>query len=61
MPVRPARQRLVSGSCTSARRLRSTLPSHTRSPLCSCASLHSLWPACGGTCTRRCAPMLGAH
>jgi len=32
--------------------LRSTLPPHTRSPSCSCASLHSLWPACDGTCTR---------
>ena len=42
MPARLARQRRLSGSCTSARNLRSTLPSHIRSPLCSCASLRSL-------------------
>jgi len=45
-PTRPAWQRLLCGSCSSARDLRSTLPPHTRSPSCSCASLHSLWPAC---------------
>jgi len=31
--------------------LRSTLPSHTRSPSCSCASLRSLWSTHDGTCT----------
>lgn len=41
-------------------RLRSTLPPHTRSPSCSCASLHSLWSAYGGTFTHKIAPMLGA-
>src|ERR1017187_4779658 len=40
---------------------RSTLPPHNRSPSCSCASLHSLRPACDGTCTRKSAPMLGAQ
>jgi len=44
-----------------ASQFRSTLPPHTRSPSCSCASLRSLWSACGGTCTRKSAPMLGAH
>jgi hypothetical protein len=42
LPARPDRHRLVSDSCTSAHDLRSTLPSHTRSPSCSCASLRSL-------------------
>lgn len=42
-------------------RLRSTLPPHTRSPSCSCASLRSLWSAYGGTSARKIAPMLGAH
>ena len=42
-------------------RLCSTLPPHGRPPFRSCASLRSLWPARGGTCTRRSAPMLGAH
>ncbi len=41
-------------------RLRSTLPPHTRSPLCSCASLRSLWSTHGGTLTHKIAPMLGA-
>ena len=36
-----ARQRLLCGACSSARDLRSTLPPHTRSPSCSCASLRS--------------------
>ena len=40
---------------------RSTLPFHTRSPSCSCASLRSLWPARGGTFTHKSAPMLGAQ
>ena len=40
---------------------RSALPPHGRSPFRSCASLRSLWPAHGGTCTRKSAPMLGAH
>jgi hypothetical protein len=42
LPARPAWQRLLCGSCSSAHDLRSTLPSHTRSPSCSCASLRSL-------------------
>ena len=42
MPTHPARQRLLCGSCSSAHDLRSTLPSHTRSPSCSCVSLCSL-------------------
>ena len=42
MPARLGRQRLLSGSCPSAHNLCSTLPSHTRSPSCSCASLRSL-------------------
>jgi len=42
-------------------RFRSTLPSHTRSPSCSCASLRSSWSTCGGTSTLKIAPMLGAH
>ena len=41
-------------------RFRSTLPSHDRSPVPSCASLRSLWPAHGGTCTHKSAPMLCA-
>ena len=41
--------------------LRSTLPSHTWSPSCSCASLRSLWPAHGRTRTSKSAPMLGAQ
>ena len=41
--------------------LRFTLPSHTRSPSCSCASLRSLWSARGGTFTHKSAPMLGAQ
>ncbi|MDB5745555.1 MAG: hypothetical protein JWP72_403, partial [Massilia sp.] len=40
---------------------RSALPLHGRSPFRSCASLRSLWSARGGTCTRKSAPMLGAH
>ena len=36
------------------------LPPHARSPSRSCSSLRSLWPARGGTCTHRNAPMLGA-
>ncbi len=39
---------------------RSTLPPHVRSPLRSCASLRSLWPAYGRTFTSEIAPMLGA-
>ena len=39
---------------------RSTLPPHGRSPFRSCASLRSLWPAHGRTCTSKSAPMLGA-
>jgi len=35
---------------------RSTLPPHIQSPSCSCASLHSPWPARDGTCTRESAP-----
>jgi hypothetical protein len=42
-------------------RLRSALPPHTRSPSCSCASLHSPWSAYGRTCTSKIAPMLGAQ
>ena len=42
LPARPARQRLISDSCPSARSLRSTLPPHARSPSRSCASLRSL-------------------
>jgi hypothetical protein len=61
LPACPARQRLRCDSCPSTRGLRSTLPSHTRSPSCSCASLRSLWPARGRTCTPRSAPMLGAQ
>ncbi|PUE47864.1 hypothetical protein B9Z47_08355 [Limnohabitans sp. 2KL-1] len=41
-PARPAWQRLLCGSCSSAHDLRSTLPSHARSPSRSCASLCSL-------------------
>ncbi len=59
-PARPDRRRLISGSCSSARGLRSTLPSHAQSPLRSCALLASLWPARPGTCTPKIAPMLGA-
>ena len=40
---------------------RSTLPSHARSPSRSCASLRSLWSACGRTRTSKIAPMLGAQ
>ena len=40
--------------------LRSTLPPHTRSPSCSCASLRPLGPAYDGTYSRKSAPMLGA-
>ena len=42
-------------------RLRSTLPPHTQSPSCSCASLRLLWPTYGRTSTSKIAPMLGAH
>jgi predicted AAA+ superfamily ATPase len=42
LPAHPARQRLLSGSCPSARGLCSTLPPHARLPLRSCVSLHSL-------------------
>ena len=42
-------------------RFRSTLPPHTRSPLCSCASLRLLWPTHGRTFTSKIAPMLGAQ
>jgi hypothetical protein len=41
--------------------IRSTLPSHGRSPFRSCASLRSLRSAYGRTCTSKSAPMLGAH
>jgi len=51
-PARPDWQRLLCGSCSSAHDLRSTLPSHTRLPSCSCASLRSLWSARDGTFTR---------
>ena len=61
MPARPARHRLVSGSCPSAHGLRSRLPSHARSPSRSCRSLRSRWPDHGRTCTSKTAPMLGAH
>jgi len=59
-PARPDRRRLISGSCSSARGLRSTLPSHAQSPSRSCALLASLWPTRPGTCTPKIAPMLGA-
>jgi len=59
-PARPGRRRLVCGSCPSTHDLRSMLPSHARSPLRSCTSLASLWPARPGTCTPKIAPMLGA-
>ena len=42
LPARLGRHRLLSGSCPSAHDLRFTLPSHIRSPSCSCASLRSL-------------------
>ena len=42
-------------------RFRSTLPPHTRSPSCSCASLRSLWPAHERTSTSKIAPVPGAH
>ena len=42
-------------------RFRFTLPPHTRSPSCSCASLRSLWSAYGRTFTCKIAPMLGAQ
>jgi len=61
LPARPGRRRLRCGSCTSAHGLRSALPLHARSPLRSCASLASLWPARPGTCTPKIAPMLGAQ
>src|SRR5690606_24613185 len=40
---------------------RSTLPLHARSPSRSCASLRSLWSACGGTFTHKSALMLSAQ
>ncbi len=42
-------------------RFRSTLPSHTRSSSCRCASLRLLWPTYGRTLTSKIAPMLGAQ
>ena len=42
-------------------RLRSTLPSHGRSPFRSCASLRSLWPALGRTHTSKVNIMLGVQ
>jgi len=60
LPARPARHRLVSGFCPSARGLRSRLPSHARSPSRSCRLLRSRWPDYGRTSTSRTAPMLGA-
>lgn len=50
-----------SGEFINALRGGLTLPPHTRSPSCSCASLRSLWSAYGGTFTHKIAPMLGAH
>jgi len=41
--------------------VRSTLPPHGQSPFRSCASLRSLWPVHGRTCTSKSAPMLGAQ
>src|SRR5690606_23431991 len=40
--------------------MRSTRPSHSRSPFCSCASLRLSWSTFAGTCTPKVAPMLGA-
>ncbi len=60
-PARPARQCLISDSCSSAHGLRSTLPLNSCSPFRSCASLRSLWPAYGRTCTSRSAPLPGAQ
>jgi hypothetical protein len=40
---------------------RSTLPRHTRSPSCSCASLRSLCSAHGRTCTAKSAPVPGVR
>jgi hypothetical protein len=40
---------------------RSTLPPHGRLLFRSCASLRSLWSACGGTFTHKSAPLPGAH
>ena len=42
-------------------RLRSTLLSHGRSPFRSCASLRSLWPTLGRTCTSKVVPMPGTQ
>lgn len=53
--VAPSIQFLYIGS-----QFRFTLPSHSQSPFCSCASLRSLWSARGGTFTHKSAPMLGA-
>ena len=61
MPARPGRQRLVSGFCTSAHELPSTLPPDGRSPFRPCASVRSLWPGPGRTCTSKSAPVPGAH
>jgi hypothetical protein len=61
LPARPARRRLVSGSCPSACGLRYRLPSYARSPLRSCRSLRFRWPDYGRTCTSKTAPMLGAQ
>ena len=69
-PLTPRASRALAGSPGPApprrrfvyldSRFRSTLPPHARSPSRSCASLRSLWSACGRTCTSRIAPMLGA-
>ena len=61
MLARPARHRLLCGSCSSTRGVCSTLPPHARSPSRSCASLRSLWSAHGRTCTSKIAPVLGAQ
>ncbi|MBM4359718.1 MAG: YHYH protein [Deltaproteobacteria bacterium] len=55
-------ERMRSSSCRSiGPRFRSPLPSHGRSPFRSCGSLRPGWSPLGGTCTRKVAPMLGAH
>ena len=51
-------RRTAAGTHT---QLYSTLPLHTRSPACSCASLRSLWSTHGRTCTAKSVPMLGAQ
>jgi len=61
VPTRPDRSRLVIWFLFIGSRFRSTLPHYTWSPLRSCASLRSLWPAHGRTFTSKIAPMLGAH